>query len=72
MFNLSTQMISIEETVYISNAKNPSTPPKKPQKQTKQTKNHYRVKEDVKQFSAACLVGPNTSMSEKIKSINNK
>lgn len=41
-------------------------------KQTKQTKNHYRVKEDVKQFSAACLVGPNTSMSEKIKSINNK
>lgn len=71
MFNLSTQMISIKETVYISNAKKPSPPPKKPPKQTKQTKNHYRVK-DVKQFSAACLVGPNTSMSEKIKSINNK
>lgn len=66
-------MISIEETVYISNAKKPSPPPKKKTpKQTKQTKNHYRVKEDVKQFSAACLVGPNTSMSEKIKSINNK
>lgn len=77
MFKHSTQMMSIEETDYISNAKKtlpkkptkqPTPPPPHPQKTNKQkhTNNKTGYIKEVIQFSATCLVGSSTSMSEKL------